>query len=429
MEHLLTARNIFISGLLLRVGMLLYGLWQDANLTVKYTDIDYNVFTDAARFVWEGDSPYKRSTYRYTPFLAWLLVPNIWLHPTFGKWLFVACDCIVGDLIIRITKRRGLSDQAAAKYSALWLLNPQVANISTRGSAESVICAAVMAALYAFQCKRVVAGSVLFGLAVHLKIYPIIYALPILIVLDCNVLRSKKKRASKTPQNAKNLPPPSVFGQAASLVNIHRATFFAVSAGTFFVLNVVMYCIYGMEFVDETYLYHVIRKDHRHNYSMWFLPIYLTFQSKASFTMGLLSFLPQLAVVTMLGFSFGKDLYFAAFAQTFAFVAYNKVCTAQYFMWYICFLPVTWPYNSQKLVFKGLLLLGVWFGSQALYLQQAYKLEFLGENTFTLLWASGLVIFVANNWVLQQIVSTQRIVPLFTPNGVENGDSERKKTE
>ncbi|KAJ2029884.1 GPI mannosyltransferase 1 [Coemansia sp. S2] len=187
--------------------------------------------------------------------------------------------------------------------------------------------------------------------------------------------------------------------------------------------------MYGQEFVHETYLYHVARKDHRHNYSMWFLPIYLTFRSPASAVMGLLSFLPQAIVVSVLGFVYGRDLYFAAFAQTFAFVAYNKVCTAQYFMWYMCFLPVIWPYNSQRLVVKGLILLGVWFGSQALYLQQAYRLEFLGENTFAQLWIAGLAIFVANNWILQQIITTQNIVPLFGTSSHQTSQPLAKKAQ
>ncbi|KAJ1941560.1 GPI mannosyltransferase 1, partial [Kickxella alabastrina] len=125
MLQMITTRNVFVGGLLLRVGMLLFGLWQDAHMTVKYTDIDYSVFTDAARFVWAGASPYQRSTYRYTPLLAWLLTPNIWLHATFGKWLFVACDCAVGALITRILRARKIDDSTAAAYAALWLLNPQ----------------------------------------------------------------------------------------------------------------------------------------------------------------------------------------------------------------------------------------------------------------------------------------------------------------
>ncbi|PIA19052.1 hypothetical protein COEREDRAFT_38438 [Coemansia reversa NRRL 1564] len=415
--RLLTTRNVVVGGLLLRVCMLFYGLWQDAYMTVKYTDIDYNVFTDAAYLVWDGSSPYQRLTYRYTPVLAWLLTPNIWLHPTFGKWLFVACDCIVGILIARITRLRGTSERAAAAYTALWLLNPQVANISTRGSAESVVCAAVMATFYAFQRKHIVRGSAMFGLAVHLKIYPIIYALPLLSMLGGKPFDVSNRSSSWT--------------RVCGLFNSHRIKFFAVSAGVFLALNTAMFCIYGQEFVEETYLYHITRKDHRHNYSMWFLPIYLRFYSPASVAMGLLSFIPQAIVVATLGLSFGGDLYFAAFAQTFAFVAYNKVCTAQYFMWYICLLPVIWQYNSRQLVPGALVLISIWLGSQAFYLQQAYRLEFLGENTLVLLWAAGAVIFLANNWILCQIISSQQIVPLFdTSSGRHtNSQAESKKSQ
>ena len=35
----------------IRVGLIIYSEWHDAHSVVKYTDVDYRVFSDAARFV------------------------------------------------------------------------------------------------------------------------------------------------------------------------------------------------------------------------------------------------------------------------------------------------------------------------------------------------------------------------------------------
>ena len=60
---------LFGGAFALRLTLLLYGHFQDIYMTVKYTDVDYDVYTDAAREMAEGNSPFERTTYRYTPVL------------------------------------------------------------------------------------------------------------------------------------------------------------------------------------------------------------------------------------------------------------------------------------------------------------------------------------------------------------------------
>ncbi len=43
--------SVFAVSAILRVALIVYSEWHDARSVVKYTDVDYRVFSDAARFV------------------------------------------------------------------------------------------------------------------------------------------------------------------------------------------------------------------------------------------------------------------------------------------------------------------------------------------------------------------------------------------
>ncbi|KAG9289826.1 hypothetical protein G9A89_015406 [Geosiphon pyriformis] len=315
-------------GVLVRVVFLAYGEWQDANMQVKYTDVDYKVFTDAARLVTQGRSPYARATYRYTPLLAFLLTPNIYIHPVFGKLLFVLADLLVGYLICQLLLLRGLGKEKAVLLTgATWLLNPMVAAISTRGNAESLLGAMILLTIYWILTKRFVSASLLYGISVHFKLYPIIYAIPLVILLDDEDYSGHRRKGKEKayPRWSRQY----WNRQITMFVTPTRIRFALLSGGIFFILNAFMYYLYSQEFLKETYLYHVTRRDHRHNFSLWFYYIYLNYHSQTRLPwLGWQGFL-QLGSVTLLGSVFGKDIFFALFVQTFAFVTYNRVCTSQ----------------------------------------------------------------------------------------------------
>ncbi|RKP30535.1 hypothetical protein METBISCDRAFT_16034 [Metschnikowia bicuspidata] len=397
--------------ILLRVGFFLFGLYQDANMPVKYTDIDYLVFSDAARYVSQGLSPYNRETYRYTPLLAWILIPTAWggLYVHFGKILFMICDVLTGILISKSLPAL-INETRRAFLLALWLLNPMVITISTRGSSESLLTCFIMLSVYYFLRNHYKLSAFWLGLSIHLKIYPIIYIPTFLYYLTAH---------GRPIELLARFP-------IANWFTVTKLTYLLVTIASFSACNVLMYHYYGFEFLEHSYLYHLTRIDHRHNFSVYNVMIYYasarpyllnvretilgTFLARIAGQIEHFAFWPQLLVsagIVPLILA-QKHLTACLFIQTFAFVAFNKVVTSQYFIWFTIFLPhyfATSSLLSNEKKFRGVMMLILWVASQVVWLFYAYRLEFLGESTFASgLLASSLMFFIMNCYLLKQFI-------------------------
>ncbi|CAM9263897.1 unnamed protein product [Chrysoparadoxa australica] len=383
--------TVYTLALGIRLALIAYGSWQDEHLQVKYTDVDYQVFTDAAVLVASGKSPYGRATYRYPPIVAWLMLPNVWLHPASGKLLFTAADLAAGLSIQSILTEEGLPPSHALTYACCWLLNPVVINVSTRGCADSITAALVLATLHFTLRRRVTAAALAFGAAVHVRVYPIIYALPL-------VLNSAGCRLDLQAPNA-------LGSMLRQLLRSRWIPFrFALTSGlTFISATALCYMIYGHDFLEHSLLYHLTRTDNRHNFSMYFYWIYLDYQSPHRLLLGLAAFVPQMMVLLAAAVKYADDLSLCLFTQTVIFVVFNKVCTGQYFLWYMSLLPLLLPRIklSKKLAWAGL----AWVVALLVWLLFAYKLEMGGENTFLVLWGASVLFFVCNVCALRQLLT------------------------
>ncbi|KAJ0810451.1 putative GPI mannosyltransferase 1 [Helianthus annuus] len=351
-------RSLIIFSAFLRVLLIVYGEWQDTHMEVRYTDVDYLVFSDAAALVVVGKSPYKRSTYRYSPLIAFILTPNSFIHRSWGKFLFSASDLLVGYFIRAILKLRGVPENLTIYSVLVWLFNPFTFTIGTRGNCEPIICAIVLWIIICIMRGNLFQGAVWYGLVVHMRIYPIIYALPIVLTLDPNHFRRGKKptivdwnsRQHKSNETSNRL---WVFFQ--SIFTRSRILFGLISATVFFFCTGIFFYLYEWEFLHEALLYHLTRTDPRHNFSIYFYHIYLNYEREFAVLEKLISFLPQLVVQIVLVFRFAQDFPFCFFVQTVAFVAFNKVITAQYFVWFFCLLPLILPWSKMKLKWEGIL--------------------------------------------------------------------------
>ncbi|KAF8390953.1 hypothetical protein HHK36_023253 [Tetracentron sinense] len=460
--------SLLLFSAVFRFLLIVYGEWQDTHMEVRYTDVDYFVFSDAASLMASGKSPYERSTYRYSPLLALLLIPNSIIHRSWGKFLFsasgpwssglekgtmvpeaavIVTHLLVGLFIHTILKLRRVPENLCLCSVAVWLFNPFTFTIGTRGNCEPLVCAMILWVIICFMNGQkldagmvrqlygswglAVTGHLLqaafwYGLVVHFRIYPIIYALPIILVLNLHNFRpgqtpalqnwnSRQQKSSQISRHTRMATLSCSWFALRSFLTKERILFGFFSGTTFFFCTGLFFHLYGWEFLHEALLYHLTRTDPRHNFCIYFYHIYLNHQHGFSAVEKLFTFFPQLVVQLVLVSRFAQDLPFCLFVQTVAFVAFNKVITAQYFVWFFCLLPLILPWSNMKLKWEGLSCIFLWMGAQIHWLMWGYLLEFKGKNVFVQLWLASLLFLAANTWVLIMIIHHHRLSPIFVP--------------
>lgn len=398
---------------------------------VAYTDIDFSIFSDAAQYIQEGKSPYDRHTYRYTPFLAAFLayLPD----REWGRHIFCLADGLCGWIIIRFrqSKRKVQSNSdknpeesksatndtsTSQTWNQLqdalwWSYNPLAINICTRGSSESIqVLLPVLLTLQLVMggndasknqrptLLRAFIAGISHGVAIHSKLYPIIYTLSFMVYLSTVNLSNSASHTTTFPWTEPLRLLRLIRIWVLRLFSPVPLVFLATSLLTFAGLTYLAVLWYGDVALQEGLLYHFSRVDHRHNYSMYWYWIYLARARTSGAGLALLGrflLLPQvvLLVYSSLGVA-SHHLGLALFVQTFLFVTHNKVITAQYFTWYLCLLPLcTDVFSLTRRVqwaIAGLLVsIGTWLAS-------AYCLEMQGMAVHRWVWMASVGYFAAN---------------------------------
>ena len=149
-------------------------------------------------------------------------------------------------------------------YASIWIFNPETVIISTRGSNDNIITFLVYVTVFFLLRRHYVIAGFLYGLSIHFKIYPIMYCFVFYFFIDCD-------RALI----AKGHPYKAMLSNGFFTWNRVKFTFFTVASLAGF--TALFYRIYGWEFLYEANLYHLIRRVHRHNNSVYFYLIYQLF--------------------------------------------------------------------------------------------------------------------------------------------------------
>ena len=380
--------KIFFKSFLIRLLFIIFSIiWDNYadnyntnNVIIKYTDIDYYVFTNASYgYYFNNESIYLDEAYKYPPIYAWLLYFNKYTYNIYGKILFSIFDCFIVIILFLQSKNNKNNN-----YLWWWMYNPIAISICTRGSMDSITNFFKL-----FMIKNLIQiydtttfkntfnnnnnnnnntsiVGICLGLLIYLRIYPIIYVPSLLLYYYYN--------NNKNDSWKKNI---MIF-----------ITYLII---TFTLLFGISYYMNGKEYLENAILFHYKRKhENKHNFSSMFYIKHLNYCNNNDDNcieniVLLLSKVPQILIITLLPWYIlsknnnqknkKDDIIIVLFAITALFVAFNRVCTAQYFTWFICIMP----FLNIKLTSNLIIGVILWLVVVLSWLYTAYQYEFQGE--------------------------------------------------
>ena len=443
---------------------------------MEYTDIDYHVVSDGSKYLINFESPYNRETYRYTPLLALIMIPNHIINYNFGKVLLCFTDVLVGLaievlLVIQNTNKPRNVDNSItneedlpviyrneivdkclrylnnpfAKTSIIYLYNPIAIAICTRGSSDCIITLLVIMTLIFIELGYFPIAGLCFGLSIHFKIYPVIYGPALYLYLltkEVSFYKYEKSNFSDENENEKEQVRANysiviafmhhykkikfTVGKISRniyitfkfimqfVLNFKAIAFASITIGVFLSFLFAFYILFGNLFLKEYLFYHLTRKDHRHNFSMFYYPIYLFYNSGLSGIISYIAFLPQMTLIILSTLFLFHDINLCMLVNTMIFVTFNKVITAQYFLWYISLIPLIVPYNKVFDIVKnstraliGIILTAAWLILEIVWNNYSHHLEYKGENYFLELWGIDVLFFLTNCSIISLLVISQ----------------------
>ena len=138
-----------------------------------------------------------------------------------------------------------------------------IVGMSIRGSNDNMIALLVLVTVLLLLKRQYVLAGLFYGLSIHFKIYPIIYCFVFYFYIDCD-----RKAIAMGKGKA------GAICSKKGFITWNRFKFTFMTVGSLVALTALYFFLYEWEFLNEAFIYHLTRRDNRHNESVYWYLIY-----------------------------------------------------------------------------------------------------------------------------------------------------------